>query len=95
MEPLALRHVKRGGKGAGHAGSRLGWAVVADSGVAEKMLQYLESTTQFAFESQYRGTLVLEHLLATAGGRALPTHPPLCLWAGLKENPTWGCIARG
>eukprot|EP00884_Botryococcus_braunii_P004197 jgi/Botrbrau1/13779/Bobra.0056s0031.1 len=51
----------------GHAGSRMGWAVVEDAGVAERMMEFIGYTTNFAFDSQYRAAVMLEHVLATNG----------------------------
>ena len=57
---------------AGHAGSRVGWAIVADPEVARRMRRYIMLASMWSYENQLRGAVLLEHVLATQGG--LPVH---------------------
>ncbi|KAF9626623.1 hypothetical protein IFM89_037416 [Coptis chinensis] len=52
--------VNRISKSTGHAGSRIGWAIVKDKNVAEKMRKYIEiSTIGVSKESQLRAAKIL------------------------------------
>lgn len=62
---------------AGHAGTRVGWAVVADKEVADRMNEYIGWTTNWAFDNQRRAALILEHVLATEGVTPSRHIPPL------------------
>lgn len=51
---------------AGHAGSRIGWAIVGDAEVANNMRAWV-SMGQISVESQARAALLLEHVVGNQG----------------------------
>ncbi|KAK9276991.1 hypothetical protein L1049_006530 [Liquidambar formosana] len=52
--------VKRVSKSTGHAGSRIGWALVKDEGVARKMSKFIElNTIGVSKESQIRAAMII------------------------------------
>ena len=53
---------------AGHAGSRIGWALVGDKAVADLMRDYLQLHGGVPAESQARAANDLEFVLSTRGG---------------------------
>ena len=53
---------------AGHAGSRMGWALVGDPAVAKLMRSYLQLHGGLPSESQARAAALLEYVLSTRGG---------------------------
>lgn len=57
---------------AGHAGSRVGWAIVADPEVARRMRRYIVLASMWSYENQLRGATLLEHVLATRGASPVP-----------------------
>ena len=53
---------------AGHAGSRIGWALVGDPALAQLMRTYLQVHGGLPSESQARAAALLEYVLSTRGG---------------------------
>ena len=67
---------------AGHAGSRIGWALVGDKAVADLMRVYLQLHGGVPAESQARAANDLEFVLSTRGrdaGRLGRLPGPLCI----------------
>ncbi|KAL8532692.1 hypothetical protein ACS0TY_009052 [Phlomoides rotata] len=53
-------------KSTGHAGSRIGWAIIKDEKVAKKMVQFMSLTTiGVSKEAQLRAASILEHISAS------------------------------
>ena len=50
---------------AGHASSRIGWAIVSDAKLAEALRR--PTINVMSIESQIRATVILEHILGTQG----------------------------
>ena len=50
---------------AGHAGSRIGWAIVSDDALAAKMVALAQGP--MSYESQARATVLIEQILGTQG----------------------------
>ena len=81
---------------AGHAGSRIGWALVADPAVAERMRRFILLQSMWSYENQLRGALVLEHVLATKGTATLcltctPTLSNFPCYIKRCSQQRWGC----
>ena len=55
------------GCAAGHAGSRIGWAIVGDPAVAMKMRELAMIMGGMPAENQARAANVLEYVLSTQG----------------------------
>ncbi|KAK9816534.1 hypothetical protein WJX72_001636 [[Myrmecia] bisecta] len=51
----------------GHAGSRVGWAIVTDPNVAERMRAFCTAAGGIVNENQLRAISVLEHTISTQG----------------------------
>ena len=65
---MTLQNARACSGSAGHAGSRVGWALVADPALAERMRRFIELQSLWSYENQLRAALLLEHVLDTKGG---------------------------
>ena len=52
----------------GHAGTRIGWALVKDGDVAAKMAANVFATGRISHDAMLRGATLLNHLVESAGG---------------------------
>ena len=70
---------------AGHAGSRIGWAIVGNPVVAQTMRTWIAYNGQIAVESQARAAGLLEHVIGTHGELMLINSAD-CTWQGPNRS---------
>ena len=68
----------------GHAGTRIGWALVKDGDVATKMAAHIHGTGRISHDAMLRGARVLNHLVESSGGPVV--------WAMDKMNNRWDTL---
>jgi L-tryptophan--pyruvate aminotransferase len=68
----------------GHAGTRIGWALVKNQTVASKMARYIHARGRVSHDGMLRASKLLQHMITTAGA---PLH-----WAQAKMDSRWATL---